>query len=92
MPNYLHETVEVSKVSESHQIYPVWSKSAHQNGHQAQPENLGLLTFRFWCPSFVGNGFSHNIPRGTLSGASEGAAVLARGREAYDIRNLGRAV
>jgi hypothetical protein len=36
IPNHLHETAQVSKVSEIHQIYPVWSKNGHQNGHQTK--------------------------------------------------------
>ena len=43
IPDHLHETAKVSKVSEIHQIYPVWSK----NGHQNDPGNVGLQTVRF---------------------------------------------
>ena len=75
IPNHLHETVEVSKVSEIHQIYPVWSKNGHQNGHQAQPENVGVPTLRFGVHLGVHsppeNGFSHTIPQGMLSQALE---------------------
>src|ERR1700730_3253986 len=51
IPNHLHETAKVSKVSEIHQIYPVWSENGHQNGHQAQPGNPRRRPC-VWCPSW----------------------------------------
>src|SRR5207249_12310065 len=69
---------------------PVWSKNGHQNGHQAQPENVGLPPLRFGVHlrvhSSPDNGLSHTIPRhrgGVAYGQNTGTYELAKSYDGF---------